>query len=125
MRVGIRRLQVRVSGGSKRVYLGIASQGIRRSLRTSGVPSSPADRTRIQDKAKVSGPLCDIGCTLLQQLQFNSFPDTYLVPTELILFMMEKILLSPIWCDFIRDKMSIKELQQQNCTENRIVVQSL
>ena len=56
-----------------------------------------------------SGPLCDFRCNLLLQLHFNSFPDAYLVPIELILCIMEKIVLSPIWCDFIRDKMSIKE----------------
>ena len=48
-------------------------------------------------------------CGLLWQLPFNSVPDAYLVHIILILFIMEKIVLSPIWCDFIRDKMSIKE----------------
>ena len=43
---------------------------------------------------------------------------------------MEKIVLSPIWCDFITDEMSIKEgvevqLQQQSDSENRIVVHLL
>ena len=35
--------------------------------------------------------------------------DAYLVPVELILCIVEKIVLSPLWCDFVRDKMSIKE----------------
>ena len=41
-------------------------------------------------------------CTLLLQLHFNSFPDAYLVPIELILGNMEQIVLSPIWCDSIK-----------------------
>ena len=49
-----------------------------------------------------------IRCTLLLQLHFSEFNNAYLVPIELILCIMEKIVLSPIWCDFIRDKMSIK-----------------
>ena len=39
-------------------------------------------------------------CTLLLQLHFNSFSDANLIPIELILRIMEKIVLSPIWCDF-------------------------
>ena len=59
--------------------------------------------------SKGSGPLFDLRCTLLLQLHFNCFPDASLVPIELILCIMEMIVLSPTWCDFIRDKMSIKE----------------
>ena len=67
--------------------------------------------------------------TLLQQLHFNFFPDDYLVPIELILCIMEKMVLSPIWCDCIRDKMSIKEGAECSCS-NKValkitVVQSL
>ena len=60
------------------------------------------------------------------QLHFNSFADAYLVPIELILCIMEKIALSPIWCPFIRDKMSKKEGVACSCSnKNRIVVHSL
>ena len=64
------------------------------------------------------------------QLHFNSYPNAYLVPIELILCIMEKIVLPPTWCDFNRDKMSIRDgvevlLQQQSCTLNRVVAPSL
>ena len=46
---------------------------------------------------KGSGTQCDFRCTLLLQLHFlNSFPDAYLVPIELTLCIIEKIVLSPI-----------------------------
>ena len=68
----------------------------------------------------ILGALCCCNCTS------NSFPDAHLVPIELILCIMEKIVLSPIWCEFIRNKMSIKdELIECSCTENRIVVHYL
>ena len=54
--------------------------------------------------------------TLLLQLNLNSFPDAYLVTIELILCIMKKIVLSHIWCDFISDKMSIKEVVECSCS---------
>ena len=70
---------------------------------------------------KGSGPLCNFRCTLLLQLRFNSFPATCLVPIELILCIMEKIVLSPIWFDYIRDKMSIEEGVGCSCS-NKIAL---
>ena len=68
--------------------------------------------------------------TSFLQLHFNSFSDAHFFPDEVTLSNKEKTVLSPVWCDFIRDKESIREgvevqLQKQSCTENRIVAPSL
>ena len=68
--------------------------------------------------SSVSGPLrfyvLFVAANL--QLHFNSFPGAYLVSIELILCIMEMIILSPIWCDFIRDKIRIKEGVECSCS---------
>ena len=66
---------------------------------------------------KTRGPLCDFRCTLLLQLHFNSIPDAYPVHIELILCIMEKIVLSHIWCGFIRDTMSNNEGVKCSCSK--------
>ena len=76
-----------------------------------------------------SGPLCDFMCTLLLQLHFNSFPDSYLVYSTHIMHHGEVSTVSyMVWLHLGQDehqRRSWVQLQQQNCTENRIVVQSL
>ena len=44
------------------------------------------------------------------KLHFNTFPDAHLVPDEVILCNMGKIVLSPVWFDFIKDKMTISDV---------------
>ena len=47
--------------------------------------------------------------TQLLQLQFNSFDEAHLAPDEVVLCNTEKLVLSPIWCDYIWNKLSIRE----------------
>ena len=84
-------------------------------VETNSGPRHPACQT------KDSQPLCNFRCTLLLQLHFNSVLDAYLAPIELVLCIMEKIVLSPICSDFIRDKMSIIEGVKCSCS-NRVVL---
>ena len=82
--------------------------------------------------------LCCCNCTStpslmlilsLLQVHFNCFPDAHLVPIELILCIMEKIVLSPIWCDSSgRSWVSGKQLSADAATKlhwNSIVAQCL
>ena len=78
---------------------------------------------QLRQISKALGHYTNFRCISL--LQLHSLTNVYLVLIELILCVMQKIVLSPRRCDFIRDKMSIKEGVECSCTENRIVVPSL
>ena len=72
------------------------------------------------EQLRARGHYAISSATLLLQLHFNSFPDAHLVPDEVTLCNTEKVP-SSIWCDLIRDNMSIRagvdvHLQQYSCT---------
>ena len=75
-------------------------------------------RTCGAQHVKVQGHYAILSATLLLQLHFNSSRDTHVVPDEVILCIMEKIVLSPIWRDFIAGtiKMSIREGVECRCS---------
>ena len=77
-----------------------------------------------QARVKARGHYETLSATLLLQLHFNSFPDAHLVPDEVILCNIETLLLSSVWCAFIREGVEV-HLLQQSCTENRIEVWAL